>query len=114
MSEEDDMSSPVEETFEPIAVEDPVPRKQIPLPEENSKSKPKLPKISANDLLKENTPLSFNVIAVLAASLLANSSQLYSCFGVFGEKLNNKYVHSMFTILIYVIIVIGYKKFVSK
>lgn len=115
MSEEDDMSSPIDDELEEY--EEPVLEN---IPEEREKpvlskmKTPKLPDLKPDELLNEKTPLSFNALAVLAAGFFTNSPQLASCFGSFAEKLQNPYVKTVLTVLVYIIIVIGYTKFVSK
>lgn len=118
MSEEDDMSTPIDdeleemqdESFVPAAPASPAPAKK----EEKLLKPPKLPKLKPEEILKEKTPLSFNALAVLAAGFISNSPQLYGCFGSFAEKLQNPYVKTIISVIIYIIIVIGYTKFVSK
>ena len=115
MSEEDDMSTPIDDEleemhdvpFEPVAPAAPAPAKK-------EEKLPKLPQLKPDEILKEKTPLSFNALAVLAAGFISNSPQLYGCFGSFAEKLQNPYVKTIISVIIYVIIVVGYTKFVSK
>lgn len=113
----DDELEPFEEKSAPVPANEPVTQqKQIPVPEDTglaAKAK-KAAGFIPNDIMNLRSPFAFNMLVVLISVFIMNSPQVIGCFGEYGNKLQNPYIKTIITAILFGAITIGYAKFTKK
>lgn len=109
----DDELEPFEETNVPVANE-PVTKQKIPEDSGLAAKAKKAANYIPNDIMNLRTPFAFNMLVALISVFVMNSPQLISCFGEYGTKLQNPYIKTIITVILFGAVTIGYTKFTKK